>query len=71
VSPLRRILDRAPRPPKRIVFPEAVDERVLAAAARLAEQGIVEPILAGSREAIEAAARSHGVDIGAVSTSAP
>jgi phosphate acetyltransferase len=71
VSPLRRILDRAPRPPKRIVFPEAVDERVLAAAARLAEQGIVEPVLAGPREAIEAAARSHGVDISNVSVEDP
>ncbi len=44
---------------------------MLAAAARLAEQGIVEPVLAGPREAIEAAARCHGIDISDVSVEDP
>jgi phosphate acetyltransferase len=44
---------------------------VLAAATRLAERGIVEPVLTGARAAIEEAARSLGVDIGAVKVEDP
>jgi phosphate acetyltransferase len=52
-------------------LPEAVDERVLAAAARLAEQGIVEPVLVGAREVIEKTARSRGIDLGAMRVEDP
>lgn len=38
---------RAQRPRRRIVFPEGEDPRVIAAAERLAREGLVEPILIG------------------------
>ena len=37
------------KPKKRIVFPESSDRRVLAAAARLAREGLLEPILIGPK----------------------
>ncbi|HUQ90402.1 MAG TPA: phosphate acetyltransferase [Bryobacteraceae bacterium] len=42
---------RALRPKRRIVFPESADQRILGAAARLAAEGLVEPILIGKSEA--------------------
>jgi phosphate acetyltransferase len=39
------LIERARRSKKRIVFPEGSDSRVQSAAARLAQQGIVQPIL--------------------------
>src|SRR5260370_38558382 len=39
------LIDRARRSKKRIVFPEGSDPRVQNAAARLAEQGVLQPIL--------------------------
>ncbi len=42
-----KLLSRARAYQKRIVFPEGTDERVLAAAARLAREKIVQPILIG------------------------
>src|SRR5215469_2939000 len=43
------LLDRARRQPKRIVFPEGSDPRVREAAARLARDGVVRPILIGPK----------------------
>jgi phosphate acetyltransferase len=42
---LAGLIERARRSKKKIVFPEGSDPRVLNAAARLAQQGIVQPIL--------------------------
>lgn len=42
-----KLLSRARALNKRIVFPEGTDERVLAAAARLARERVVQPILVG------------------------
>ena len=38
---------RRQQPKKRIVFPEGGDARIVAAAERLAREGLVEPILVG------------------------
>src|SRR5947208_3080075 len=46
---LAGLIERARRSKKKIVFPEGTDPRVLNAAARLARQGIVQPILIASR----------------------
>jgi phosphate acetyltransferase len=55
---LDTLRDRAAAAPRRVVFPEGTDERVLEAAARLAHQRLVEPIVLGpvekTREALEA-----------------
>jgi phosphate acetyltransferase len=71
VSPLRRILDHAPHPPKRVVFPEADDERILVAAVKLAERGLVEPVLVGPRARIERVARTLGIVLRSVSIEDP
>lgn len=47
--------------PKRIVFPDGNDARVLRVAAELVKLGVVAPILLGRREEIHATARAAGV----------
>ncbi len=60
---LRKILDRASANRKRIVFPEASDPRVLRAVARLAREGIVEPVLLGDPEQVSAAGTLAGAEL--------
>ncbi len=38
---------------RKIVFPEALDSRVLTAAGRLAAEGLMTPVLIGNMEAIQ------------------
>ncbi|WP_246943778.1 phosphate acetyltransferase [Bacillus pinisoli] len=45
----------------KIVFPEGTDSRILAAAGRLASEGLVTPILLGDEEQIKELAKSQGV----------
>ncbi len=45
--PLQQLRERAAVTPRRILFPEARDERVLAAAAALADCGLARPLLLG------------------------
>ena len=47
----------------KIVFPEGLDERVLAAAGRLAADGVLTPILVGNIESIEAKAKELNVSL--------
>lgn len=47
------IIERAKKAPKRIVFPEGDNDRILIAASVLKEEGICEPILLGSIEKIK------------------
>jgi len=47
--------------PKRLVFPEGGDERIVAAARRLQDERIAVPVLLGTRAEIEAAATRAGV----------
>src|SRR5258708_12220036 len=46
---LAGLIDRARRSRKKIVFPEGSDPRVIGAAGRLAQQGILQPILIARR----------------------
>lgn len=48
---------------KKIVFPEATDERVLRAASRLAQDGYVDPILIGNITEINALAQKENIHI--------
>lgn len=50
----------------KIVFPEGLDERILAAAARLAAEKLITPILIGNVQAIEAKARELDLSIEAI-----
>ncbi|MDM8331878.1 phosphate acetyltransferase [Limosilactobacillus pontis] len=48
---------------KTIVFPEGEDKRILGAAVRLQNDGLIKPILLGTRVEIEKTAKDNGFDI--------
>ncbi|MFP7492631.1 phosphate acetyltransferase [Terribacillus saccharophilus] len=48
---------------KRIVLPEGLDERILEAAAKLAQEGIIAPILIGNKEQVEQKAKELSIDL--------
>jgi phosphotransacetylase len=54
------LLDQLRRHPKRVVFTEGEDIRVIRAAARLVAEEVVAPILLGDRDRIRALAADHG-----------
>lgn len=67
LSPTRRVMwgitSMARKDPKRIVFPEGEEEKVLRAAAIAHEDGIAKPILVGRPPVIETKANELGVDL--------
>jgi len=63
VNTLDQILDRARADPRRVALPETEDPRVLRAAARLAADEIVRPVLVGERKTTLAGAVAAGVDL--------
>jgi len=63
---LSRLRDRAARNARRIVYPEGTDARVLRAAQTIADTRMAKPILVGSVEAVEKAARTAGVSLSGV-----
>src|SRR6185503_16358985 len=60
---MRGIINRACRSPKRIVFPEGDEPKVMRAAAILVDDGIAHPVLLGSREKIAAIAKDGNIDL--------
>ena len=60
---MRILINKAKANPKRIVFPEGEEEKILRAAAILIEEGIAKPILLGDREEIEAHIRELNLDL--------
>lgn len=59
----RYLLEQLRRHPKRVVFTEGEDIRVIQAAARLVAEEAVAPILLGNRERIRALAATHSVSL--------
>ncbi len=59
----RYLLDQLRRHPKRVVFTDGEDIRVIRAAAMLVEQEVVAPILLGNKDRIRALAAEHGVSM--------
>ena len=57
------LLDHLRRHPKRVVFPEGEDVRVIEVAARLVREEVVAPVLLGNREKIRAIAADHGISL--------
>ncbi|WP_298493477.1 phosphate acyltransferase, partial [uncultured Lactobacillus sp.] len=51
---------------KVIVFPEGNDERIIRAAIRLAEEGIVEPLLLGKPDEVIKSAEELNVDLDSI-----
>lgn len=56
MSLTERFIERAKLRPRRVVLPEGADDRIVQAAARLAQEGIAHPILLGGQPEIEALA---------------
>ena len=66
MSLIERIRERAKKNIKRIALPEGDEPRTVAAAARVKAEGLAEPVLIGSPEAVFAAAREIGEDVGGI-----
>ncbi len=60
---MRSVVNQAKASPRRIVFPEGVEERVLRAVQLLCEEEICEPVLLGNVEDIRERAGALGVDL--------
>jgi len=60
---LVRLRERASKNPKRIVYPEGTDLRVLRASREIASSNLARPILIGSEEKITAVAKDAGVSL--------
>ncbi len=60
---MRGLASRASREPKRVVFPEGEDPKVLRAAQILSDDGIAIPILLGRKDRVFATAEDLGIDL--------
>ncbi|HTP70111.1 MAG TPA: NADP-dependent malic enzyme [Dongiaceae bacterium] len=63
---MRIIIHKAQAKPKRVVFPEGENEKILRAAHALVEEKIARPVLLGDEEIIESRARALGVALDAI-----
>jgi malate dehydrogenase (oxaloacetate-decarboxylating)(NADP+) len=68
---MRGIMMRATQDPKRIVFPEGEEPKIIRAARLLADEGIAYPILLGNREAIEASAAANAISLADIAIEDP
>ncbi len=60
---MRSLINKAKSNPKRVVFPEGDEEKILRAAQTLVEEGIAKPILIGDEEEIQAKCTEMGIDL--------
>src|SRR5699024_8280773 len=60
---MRGIINRAERDPKRIVFPEGEEPKIIRAARVLVDEGIASPILLGQRGNIERIAQDNLISL--------
>ena len=60
---MRGIINRAVRDPKRVVFPDGEEPKIIRAAQILVEEGICQPILLGDRDTIEDHAAQVGISL--------
>lgn len=63
MSAFDRVFDTARAGKRRIVLPEAIDERILGAAVQAVEKGIAKPVLLGASEAIQQQANKLGLSL--------
>ncbi len=63
MTAFNRILEKAAAKPKRIVLPEASDDRILKAAAELVEKKLAAPILVGDTKTIQSQATELGLSL--------
>ena len=60
---MRGIINRAVRDPKRVVFPEGEEPKIIRAARMIVEEGIGAPILLGQRDVIHRVAAEHRISL--------
>jgi malate dehydrogenase (oxaloacetate-decarboxylating)(NADP+) len=60
---MRMFIHKAQKAPKRIVFPEGTEDKILRATQIILDEEIAKPILLGSKEAIEARAKVLDLDL--------
>ena len=63
---LTHLRERAGKTPKRIVYPEGDDARVLQAARGVVDTGVARPILVGDEDKIGGAAKSRGISLSGI-----
>ncbi|HEX9310678.1 MAG TPA: NADP-dependent malic enzyme [Gemmatimonadaceae bacterium] len=68
---MRGIINRATRDPKRIVFPEGEDPKIIRAARMILDEGIASPILLGQRASIERSAEENHISLRDISIDDP
>src|SRR6266498_3039282 len=61
-----QLRERAAKDPRRIVFAEATDPRILRAVARMVEIRMAKPILVGVPQAVESKARELGAKLSGI-----
>ena len=59
---LRLMIHKAKKNPKRVIFPEGEEEKIIRAANAVALEGIAKPILVGNRNTILASIKEFGMD---------
>lgn len=59
---IRRVIEKAKKNPKRIVFPEGNHPKILKAAQILVEEGIAKPILLGDEKEIKLLIKEHNIN---------
>jgi malate dehydrogenase (oxaloacetate-decarboxylating)(NADP+) len=60
---VRGLINRAQRDPKRVVFTEGYEPKIIRAAQQLVDEGICEPVLIGNAHDIRDIAQRHGINI--------
>jgi malate dehydrogenase (oxaloacetate-decarboxylating)(NADP+) len=60
---MRGIITRATSDPKRVVFPEGEEPKIIRAAQICADEGICHPVLLGDRATVERTAREFGIPL--------
>jgi malate dehydrogenase (oxaloacetate-decarboxylating)(NADP+) len=60
---MRGIINRAVRDPKRVVFPEGEEPKIIRAARMIVDEGIASPILLGQRDAIHRIAEENHISL--------
>src|ERR687896_145030 len=68
---MRALMNRAASAPKRVVFPEGEDSRIMRAASILVDERIAQPVLLGRRETIERVAAEHNVPLDEIAIEDP
>ncbi len=68
---IRGLINRAQRDPKRIVFPEGEEPKIMRAAAILVDDGIAQPILLGNQATIERIAGEQRISLEGIAIEDP